>query len=549
MALFKIYSFPTTVSGASTILAGSVVSDSTSLFISAQGGVDSNSATRALPISTIAKAVALGSASKYLVLSGQTTENVTTISYVQNAIVGDTPEAAILGNVSTGAYQGCALINLIITGGVTSTGGCNILKCVLKSGLSGSPSTSQPFEVSYNFMSSIALSRFGASGDYCKNNTIGTFAHYLSNTSSWVKNSIIISSVDLYNYSSRANLTYYPIFQYCLFRKLTAWKWNGTTITINWTTNPNTSVAYTTETLLERVYQSLLYYANSLSAGTDKTYFLAILASNTTMFYADSNGQTNKVIDDVAYPIFNLYNGTTPVDYSLKLDANNVALTMSDIGSYVGAYKANLGGVLFGSIVNVNNDGTDDAVTTPTLLVADGYNQFSANDVSIQSRNRIRTIVQSYPRGKSNAGAGSQLASGLASRLYFGKKRPMVTSGTGNTIPVETFEVIPYDSLPSDNSVGAANDITGKSAFPRFSQAFNGTTQMWYKANGTPLLFSDLATYSITTDVSLTEYGTWAVTSADAEDYNLSLIATANSLTKKNIPVVYCKQELNLNYV
>lgn len=538
MALFKRYSDPD----------GMVLANTNTYFVSVYVGSDSNAGTRDAPFQTINKANTLGG--KLILVSGMSTENVANLAC---AVLGDNSQSGISGNI-TGSLMASvyAADNLYINGNLYPNTNSKAWINLVVSGILAVPSIGVYALTFKNIFTSKLYYRSVTQSGSISNITMLEYYNFTNadpSSSQNLSNSIIINVVDLYNFTSLTNATCLPLFKYCLFRKLTAWKWNGTTISINWATNPNTSAAYTTETLLERVYQSLLYYANSLSAGTAKTYFLAMLTTNTTIFYADTNGQTNKVVDDSIYPIFNMYNGTTPVDYSLKIDSANVATTMSSSGSYVGAYKANMGGILFGSIVNVNSDGTDDAGTIPTLLVSDGYNQFSANDASIQSRNRIRTIVQSYTRGKAMAGAGSQLTSGLASRIYFGKKRPMVTSGSGLTIPVETFEVIPYDSLPSDNSVGAANDITGKSTFPRFSVAFNGTTQMWYKSNGAPLLFNDLATYSITTDVSLTEYGTWAVTSADAEDYNLSLIATANSLTKKNIPVTYCKQELNLNYV
>ena len=125
-------------------------------------------------------------------------------------------------------------------------------------------------------------------------------------------------------------------------------------------------------------------------------------------------------------------------------------------------------------------------------LISEGLNQFSASDTSLQLRNRIRTTVLEFPRGKAFDGAQSMLTSGIASRLYFGKYQPMVTTGANPTIPVETIEVIPYDAIPADNSVAQANNISGKSAFPRFSIMFNGAAGMWYK-NNAPLLFSQLA--------------------------------------------------------
>ena len=516
-------------------------------YISPLTGSDSNSGSILNPIATLTKLSSMGPSLSALI-NGKVSENATLV--YGTILIGDSESSELSGSINFGTNGSVPCVAFGLKFNVVNCLSVTLYKCTIKL-LTGNGfyTDNMSFGARYCFIENYKANAYGKNSNTWSNNTILNLYNIQNNTL-WNKiyNSIIINSIDLYNFSS-LNTTMYPIFQYCLFRKLTVWKWNGATIAINWTNNPVGNAAYTIETLLERVYNSLLYYANTIVIVQDKTYAQAILATITTMFFADTNGQTNKVVDDVAFPIFNMYNGTAPIDYSLKLDPNNVALTMSDTGSYVGAYKANLGGYSFGSILNVNTDGTDDAVTTPTLLVSGGLNQFSANDTSLQLRNRIRTTVVQFPRGKQLSGAGSQLTSGLPSRLYFGKRRPMITSGGGLTVPVESFEVIPYDSIPIDNSVGAVNNISGKSIFPRFSVSFNGATQMWYKANGQPLLFNDLANYSITTDVSLTEYGTWAVTSADAEDYNLSLIATANSLTKKNIPVNFCKQELNLNFI
>lgn len=603
MGLFKTYFHP---------YQGTVLTNANCVFIHTISGIDSNPGTRESPVQTVTKAYTLGK--PYGLLSGMSTENPSG----SMILLGDNSQSGIVGNITANSTAGVyALANIVVTGNVqgisNNTGFYKKIICnQIQPGLLGTyaPLFEDIFTNMFLLQGKIVIYKTGNITCLNARNYVGT-----DYTQSKFISFIFVDSIDLYNYVSRSVISRYPVFQYCLFRKLTQWKWNGATITINWDTNPLNSTAYTDEPLLDRVYNSLLFYANSMTDGTDKTYFQAILATKETMFYKDANGQTNKVVDDVLYPIFNKYNGTTPIDYSLKLATNNVALTMSDIGGYVGAYKANLNHVQFGTILHVNTDGSDDTVTTPDLLVSEGLNQFYASDTSLQLRNRIRTTVLEFPRGKVFDGAQSMLISGIESRLHFGKHQPMVTTGANPTIPVETIEVIPYDAIPADNSVAQANNLSGKSAFPRFSIMFNGLAEMWYK-NNAPLLFNQLGslytgngtisntagsntvtgvntlfttylvpgdlitvggqtvkvlsidsatsltvdtpitnantnaayTVGIYVDKSLTEYGDWAVTNADIEDYSLSFKITVAGVSKRNIPVKFCKLELNLNY-
>jgi len=600
MALFKIYEHP---------LTKIILTNSNTIFVSSLVGSDNNIGTREYPVATILKGCTLLGTKTYILATGVFNENNPLVGYSGKQLLMEDGSRFSQNSLSVTSF-GQNYYNIV---GIRYTGGYGNAQIYKSQLIELSPNTN------YSNIGTVGISyihTYNVYGQiYVNQCTIIDVINRCNSVYGVVTNSIIINSIDLYNYTSRTNTALYPVFRYCLFRKLTQWKWNGATITINWTTNPLNSTAYTDEPLLDRVYNSLLFYANAMTAGTDKTYFQAILATKETMFYADANGQTNKVVDDVLYPIFNKYNGTTPIDYSLKLAANNVALTMSDIGGYVGAYKANLNHVQFGTILHVNADGSDDTVTTPDLLISEGLNQFSASDTSLQLRNRIRTTVLEFPRGKAFDGAQSMLTSGIASRLYFGKYQPMVTTGANPTIPVETIEVIPYDAIPADNSVAQANNLSGKSAFPRFSIMFNGKAEMWYK-NNSPLLFSQLGslytgngtisntagsdtvtgvntlfttylvpgdlitvggqtvkvlsiasdtsltvdtpitnantnaayTVGIYVDKSLTEYGDWAVTNADIEDYSLSFKTAVAGVSKRNIPVKYCKLELNLNY-
>lgn len=605
MGLFKTYTHPYTKvqhTNANTIFVNSLI------------GSDSKIGTRELPVATILKGCTLSGGGKpYILAVGVFDENQPLVGYDNRVLIMEEGSRFSYNSLSITSSSGQAYHNIV---GINITGGHGVYSIYDSKLTLLSPNTNH-ISMGYVLRSLITTYLiYGAINvSYC---TIVELRNYTNFTTGRdIRGSIIIDSVDIYNFVSRSNINNYPIFKYCLFRKYTIWKWNGVIITINWNTNPLNSTVYTYEPLLDRVYNSLLFYANnSIVNTTDKAYALAILATKETMFYADANGQTNKVVDDVLYPIFNKYNGTTPIDYSLKLAANNVALTMSDIGGYVGAYKANLNHVQFGTILHVNSNGSDDTVTTPDLLISEGLNQFSASDTSLQLRNRIRTTVLEFPRGKAFDGSQSMLTSGIASRLYFGKYQPMVTTGANPTIPVETIEVIPYDAIPADNSVAQANNLSGKSAFPRFSIMFNGAAEMWYK-NNAPLLFNQLGslytgngnisntagsntvtgvntlftTYLVTGDLitvggqtvkvlsiasatsltvdtpitnantnanytvgiyvdkSITEYGDWAVTNADIEDYSLSFKTSVAGVSNRKIPVKFCKLELNLNYV
>lgn len=392
------------------------------------------------------------------------------------------------------------------------------------------------------FVENLYAGKLGNTSSYCKNNTIYNFYNRLG-TSSYdlvISNSIFVYSVDLYNSNSRSNLNFIPNFQYCLFRKVTVWKWNGAVIPINYGTYGNAVSDY-----LADVISGLYAYANAMPAGTDKNYFLAMIPSSNSsnIFYVDLNGQTCKVVEDRpsingSKKIFNRYVNDAPVDYSLFLDKDNVALTMSDQQSYVGCYKANDDVLSFGAVVNANTDGTDDLGTTPDMLMADGNGKFHVSSAdSVQTRNRVRSNVFTFKRGFSLVGFQSQMKSGLGSRFSIGKFQPYNITNAP-TLPQESIEVIPYDNA------------TTPSAFPRFSAMFNDVCQMWYHTTGAkvgqPVLFNDLLSFfAITTDKNLTEYGTWAVTNADYETY---LLSEKTGVTLKNVPVNFAKVEINLNY-
>jgi len=382
------------------------------------------------------------------------------------------------------------------------------------------------------------------------NDTTVIFKNY--RTALTISNSgIITSEIDLYRFSNQT--TAYPIFKYYLFRKVTLWKWNGNIISINWTTNPNTSADYTTETLIERVWNSLYYYANAMPTGNstqiaDRNYFLLMTGSNFAscpIFYSDSvTGQTCKVIDDSVTPIFNRYNGSVVLDYTLSTNSSNEALTMGDPTlpyQHVGCYRPNIGGsnstlpMVWGSVINVNADGSDDVVTPPTLLEVDGDGRFLMSQESTQYRNRIRSNVVRYDRGKASFGGQAQLDSAINSGFWWGKRRKY----SATEFPIESVEAIIYD-----------NETT-PSSFPRLSVPLNGECLVYWWVStariGTPVLFNQLSELGITIDADfLAEYGTWAVTSADLEFYMLTQLTSY--VGAKTLNVSFIQGELNANY-
>lgn len=294
-------------------------------------------------------------------------------------------------------------------------------------------------------------------------------------------------------------------------------------------------------------------YGEAMSAGAAKTYFQAMFPASGV-----SNILFNcKLVDDgvTGIPIFNRYDTNyLPIDYTLKLDSNNVAITMSDTMSYVGCYQASAktndldNNVLeFTNPVNVDSNGND-TTGTPKLLVSPGAGKFQIGvEATEQTRNRCTSSnVVKFERGFTLVGFQSQMKSGLGSRFSFGKCQ-LYNTTTTPCLPMESLEVIPYDTIDH------ASSEVGYSQFPRFSAMFNDRCQMWFKtANNQPLLFSDLAAFGITVtqEISLTpaflsEYGSWAVTNADMASYHLS---TKTGCALRNIPLYFAKIQLNLNY-
>jgi len=501
MGIFRIYYHPK---------SNIVLTNTNTKFVSTIVGLNTNPGPRELPYATLTKAIsAMGTASS-IVLSGPTIENIS--SYVD--IIGDNVSADING-ICNGSYT-ANLYNLRVLE-VTGNYG-EVKNCfVTRKGLGSYGQNS------FNFVESSSRAASYSNGD--SNTTFLNFDNWTDSTGMIQDSNIYVSMIDLF---PRVALSCYPIFKYCLFRKTTVWKWNGEII-------PDTDNINSIPELLS----SLTNYATNTLSGTSQTYMRLLID---TSFYSDiSIGQTNKIVDDSIYPIFNRYNVDGSIsDYTLNVNGNNIALYMANPTlldhQYVGCYKPNISGefssnpLVFGDINNVNSDGSDDLVTTPDLLISNGKVGFYASQDSIQTRNRTRSNVLSYARGMKPGGGQAQLKSGLIDRFYFGKNRTFTTS----SVPCESVEIIPYDSL------------TQISSYPRYSTPFNDICQIWYHIDANvPVLFNELSELGVISDINLTEYGNWAVTNADNESFDLNFIT---GVTLRPQVIVYIKIELNLNY-
>lgn len=509
-------------------------------YMSPLAGSDSNNGTISSPIATLTKFSTYG-VSKTILINGKTIEN-TVVPY-GSSLIGDCEASECSGNITlgtNGSVQTSAFgIKFSSLTGVSSS----LYNCVIDTFSNNSYYDSSIANVIYilnNFFSEYNAKTLGLNLNNFKNNTIWDYKNYINGDQRIACSTIFINSIDLYNFSSLINLVNYPIFKHCLFRKATIWKWNGVIIPINYGTYGNESDDY-----LADVISAMYAYTGTVPVGAERNYFSAMFpnAISSPVFYVDQNGQTCKVVEDRpsvvgSKKIFNRYVGDNPVDYSLFLHVDNVALIMSDELSYVGCYKANADVLTFGDVMSVNVDGSDDLITPPDMLIYDGNGKFRVSIAdSVQTRNRVRSSVFHFKRGFTLDGFQSQMKSGLSSRFSLGKFQPYNITDAP-TLPQESIEVIPYD------------DAVTPSAFPRFSAMFNDKVQMWYHAAGSkvglPVLFNDLLAYfTIVTDKSLAEYGSWAVTNADYETFTLS---TKANVKLQNVPVYFAQVEINLNY-
>ncbi len=351
-------------------------------------------------------------------------------------------------------------------------------------------------------------------GKFFQNNTFSEFYNYLQRDSI-ASDSIIIDLIDFYPRGSTYNVDIFPKFSYCLFRKQTAIKWDTLTIPITWSEDENLWI--------EDIKAGISYFGTNQAglSATHRTY-LQNIAANTFQ-----NGC--RVMDDSGdVRLFNRYNHAgQPVDFTLNVHLDNIAIRMSEFGSYVGAFAPNIGGMLLGDIVNINEDGTINAAE-PTLLVNNDDGTLEANELSSQRWNRVVTNLL-FSQSKNFAFRGLQclVESGRASGYNYGKLY------ADKTISVDTIEVVPYD------------DETTPSAFPPFSCALIQETYMYYHTQGQPVLFSDLAGLGVTANVSLAIYGSYAVTDADYD--SIALLSNSNVILKQ-IPIKFFKLEINLHY-
>ena len=480
-------------------ILGYDLTNSNTLYISSLNGSSSNSGTITSPYVKLSD---MGyTVSKYIMLRGIFSENFT-IPY-GNMLIGDN-NAVFTGNVVVGNNSSVRpyAYNIVFLGN-TSGAGCRFYNCYIKNHTDNTPFAGFPNENGSPHMINCIVENYNST------------SHGYSTTSALfniVSNSIIINSIDLYNYTSRSTIANIPIFKNCMFLKTTQFKWNGTIITISYGSNPSN--------YLSELISSLTTYANAMSAGTDKTYLLYMIAN--------SFANTNIVYDDSGQTLFNRYYGGQPIDYTLKIGANP-ALSASDTQGYIGAYMAGLPRPSY-TIYDVDSNGVNTA-NTPDLFMANSDGSFYANPSATQIRNRIEFDVENFPRGYSFLGFQSSFKSGLSSRLSLGKKLSIAS----DTLPQETIEILPYD-----------NATTPSVVYPKFSANLNGTTEMYYLVSqNRPLLFNDLSSIGISTDKNLTEYGTWGVTTADYETFLLSSLST---VTSKKINIFWFKKQLNIHY-
>lgn len=434
-------------------------------------------------------------------------------------------------------------------------------------------------------------------GSVFKNNTIHNYKNYLRVASAQIILDCIFSyDFDLYNYTSLTT-TIYPTFKNCILRKALLWKWNGTNVPITYTTATG-NISTDSEQWKTDVFNGLTAYYNSLGSSTSKTYLGAILSNWSTIFPS-----TTIIVDDInCCPIFNKYVDGSPVDYSLKISDTNPALTMSSVGSHVGAYLASITPVYDNTTLKELDSNGAETANTPDILLVGSQGNIYPSPSATQYRNRIKTNVLTYPRGYSfSNGVQSMLTSGLSARYQYGKRQTYTTVYT----PQEGIHVEAFDNP------------TTRSSFPLFTAKLNGATQIWYHANGagtvaittggvitgtgtafttnfvvgqmiyvgneghaitainsatsmnvaswsvavaagssyasvptnklnTPILFSDLATYyNISSDLNMTEYGAWAVSNADYETY---LLSSKTGVTLRTPFLKYLKFWIEINY-
>jgi len=523
MGIFKRYYNPVT---------NTVLTDANTTFVCSITGNNNNPGTREFPIATLTKFTSLyDDNARNILYRGETIENPA--SFFHGYLIGDGEDAYLNGSWTCNYYGSSIFYGIKI---LQFTGLGGIINSSINTMLMSSSIVESNFINNYNSLVEGGSNNGISNGLNIKNNTVLNFKNYCKISGVNLLNFIFVIEVDLYNYTSVSNISNFQIFKYCLFRKTIIWKWKGIIVPINYGTYGNILNDYMTD-----VISAWYIFSNTIVDATEKAYCQTMFPNEITspLFYIDINGQTCKVVEDRpsiegSKKIFNRYTNDNPIDYSLFLNSENIALTMSDQKNYVGCYKANADVITFNNVLNVNSDGSDDLVTIPDMLVFNGNSNFTVSSAdSVQIRNRIRSNVFTFKRGFSLAGMQGQVKSGLESRFSFGKFQAYNVTDSPS-LPQESLEIIPYDSM------------TEPSSFPRFSVMFNGVCQMWYNSTtNLPILFNDLLSFGIVTDKNLTEYGNWAVTNADYESF---LLSSLPGIKLNNIKIYYAKVEINLNY-
>lgn len=507
-----------TGNGSGLILNITVLKTRNVNFAHAKYGLDTNAGTRISPFKTASKTIT----NIYLnsVFSGKSTENLgiaglngsQLIFENESYITGDSAGAS--GYSQTRYNQKCL--------NATSYFGRMLIDSVIL-GVINSPTFNNSSNVFINeFRQTTAVNSVSL-----YNHTILIFKNYASIYVANCINFIVVNEFDLSRFGNQT-VGYYK-FSYSLFRKSLIWKWNGSVISITY------GIA---STFLEDVWNGLNNYCINTLTSTNQTYMRLMIGNSFGECLLFNS--TCKIIDDSIYPIFNRYDGANIIDYTLNTKSDNEALFMGDVThtNYVGCYRPNIAGqatlipMEWGDIINVNADNTDDIVAGDMLSI-NANNVIFLNEESEQLRNRVRTNIIKYPRNAASFGAQSLTDISIDGNYIFGKYRPLDIYNQ----PQHTLEVIPYDNL-----------TTPSATMGKFSVSLNGETRLYYSLEtGKYITFNDLADYGIATDVNLTYFGDYIVTTADNESSMLSFLTTIIS----TLPILsnYVKLELNINYI
>lgn len=485
---FKIYKHPINNQG---------LHDGNTFFVDSINGSDSNPGTREAPRKTI-------------IASWDKTNNV-----IRGNFYGEFECLYLIGegnyieNLNTS--HSSDIYNVVVNNLTYANALGKIYNCVIKNSLQTNFNWSVTILILKNTLIINYKCGYIWNESDCTNNTFVNLHNCIGHIDAKeMYNSIIVKSFELYNTVS-TEVSKILIFKHCLFLKTVQFKWKGSVIPVVYGETPANWIS--------DLKTSLTTFAQSL-AGDEKAYLEAMIAS--------SFDNTNRIYDDSGKTLFCKYNNDEIIDYSLSKDCG-FPLTMSSQNNYVGAYNVGLPSPELTGIYDVDANG-DNTSNTPDLLLHEN-GTFTSNINSTQLHNRAEFAVEHFPRGFSFSGFQSYFATGLANRVYIGKKQTL----DQNNLPIETVEIIPYDN-PTTPSVN----------YPRFSAELTGKTEMFYLVSeNRPLLFNDLSSIGIVTDKDLTLYGDWAVTTADYESFLLKDLST---VTTKRILIFYFKKEINMHY-